>query len=391
MKSLVKNQSNLEIVAQHATILKMQADMASACLQQGLKLTTTVGREEGAGLPYLQYAIAFNSNEPVVFHGQARQPDEPHYLAMFDLIKGKMVSEVFPPTIRSVQKEPEEGSNTPVVEPISYWKRHLVVEHDITTRDPDPKASQTDGLHKVGKQAIWVGYDSKSQELVRVVEGTANSEPENVDRVQYMEMGPRGVVVIVIYKDTKTLVEGQQGTFAESLKTAITGFQESKQSIGTLDQTASTLGGASLSSGPDASLSSATAHSSAAAAPVASLSTIDLSGMAVRKPALKEALNRLTKSKPPAIIDLPVTIKLVDLTRTMCVTDMEKMLRVAKEVGVKRAVAGTKLNQDQAKAIAAKFGFRVRLLTEDGGMIATKTSAAKKVPVKKPATKRTKS
>ncbi|BAS04932.2 hypothetical protein [Ralstonia phage RSF1] len=390
MKSLVKNQSNLEIVAQHATILKMQADMASACLQQGLKLTTTVGREEGAGLPYLQYAIAFNSNEPVVFHGQARQPDEPHYLAMFDLIKGKMVSEVFPPTIRSVQKEPEEGSNTPVVEPISYWKRHLVVEHDITTRDPDPKASQTDGLHKVGKQAVWVGYDSKSQELVRVTEGTANSEPENVDRVQYMEMGPRGVVVIVIYKDTKTLVEGQQGTFAESLKTAITGFQASKQSNGTLDQTASTLGGASLSSGPDASLSSATAHSSAAAAPVASLSTIDLSGMAVRKPALKEALNRLTKAKPPAIIDLPVTIKLVDLTRTMCVTDMEKMLRVAKEVGVKRAVAGTKLNQDQAKAIAAKFGFRVRLLTEDGGMIATKTPAAKKVPVKKPATKRTK-
>lgn len=396
MKSLEKNQSNLDIVAQHATILKMQADLASACLSQGLKLTTVVGREEGAGLPYLQYAIAFNSNEPVVFHGQARQPDESHYLTMFDLIKGKMVSEIFPPTIRSVQQEPEEGSNTPVEVPVSYWKRHLVVEHDITTRDPDPKASQTDGLHKVAKRAEWVGYGSNSQEVVRVVEGAFNSEPENVERVQYMEMGPRGTVVVVIYKDTRRLAEGQQGTFAESLKTAMAGFQQSGQTNGTQDMTASSSAGAAMASLPDVALSSGSMASSAAAAPVSSLSTLDLSGMAVKgtpaaTTALDLAIKRLTAARKKKLtVDIPKSIRLEHLVRTMDIVEHSLAIRVAEDVGVKNPTMSSRLGQKQAAAFAEKFGFTTRLMTEGGGTIETKKVSTKKVPVKKPATKRAK-
>ena len=276
MKSLDKNQDKQETVALHASVISMQTHLTAACLKQGLKISTTISQNDG-DVPVLSYAIAFNTDEPVVFTGQARSAQEPHYQTMFELIHGRMVSEIFPPTIRTVKQDTDEGSNDPVEVPISYWKRRLVIEHDITVRDPDPKASQSDGLHMLARKSVWVGYNTKSEEIIRVDEGSANFAPETVERVQYMELGPRGVVVIVIYKDTVRLVQGQQGTFAEALKTAQAGFEPA----------GATSAGTSLSSAPTVSLSSlGTAGSSAASSgTVAPISNIDISAMSLAKKA----------------------------------------------------------------------------------------------------------
>lgn len=399
MKSLNKNISNPEAAARIATILSMQQQLSLACLRQNLKLTTTVGHDEHQSLPYLQYTIGFNTNEPPIFHGQARSAQEQHYAMMFELINGKMVNEAFPPTIRSVQQEPEDGSNTPVEVPISYWKRRLVVEHDVTERDPDPKASQTDGLHKVSSSTVWVGYDTKQKEIIRVYEGTANENPDQVDRIQYMELGPIGNVVVVIFKDTKILTEGQQGTFAEGLKTAQAGFAEAGQTQGGTDLSTSSGAGMAIMSGPVAS----TAASSGGVTPV---SKLDLSGMMFGKKSplpegseLQKAIDRLAgaRRKQPTI-EIPKTIKLDQLVRSMGIIEHALVIRMAAGVGLKNPTMTSKLTQKQAAAFAEKFGFKVTLLGESGAT-ATTTAAkkpskasvpVKKTPVKKPAVKRTK-
>lgn len=398
MKSLNKNANTPEVTGQFATVVSMQQQLAFACLRQGLKLTTTIGREEGAALPYLQYAIAFNSDEPTVFHGQARSAQEPHYAMMFELINGKMVNEVFPPTIRSVKMEPEEGSNTPVEVPVSYWKRRLVVEHDITTRDPDPKASQSDGLHKVSSKAVWVGYDTKQKEIIRVEEGNANENPENVDRVQYMEVGPLGMVVVVIFKDTKVLTEGQQGTFAEGLKTAMAGFAEGGQTEGGADISSSSGAGMAVMSGLDVSLaSSETVAPTSAAVGISPVSKLDLSKMAVKPDSeLKKAISRLAGvGKKQPTIDIPKTIKVEQLMRSLGVVEHALFIRMVAGSGVQNPMMSTRLNQKQAQFVAEKFGYKVTLLGEGGASsTTTKAPVAKKAasrasaPVKKPAAKR---
>lgn len=316
MKSLDKNQDKQETVALHAAVISMQTHLTAACLKQGLKISTTISQNDG-DVPVLSYAISFNTDEPVVFTGQARSAQEPHYQTMFELIHGRMVSEIFPPTIRTVKQDTDEGSNDPVEVPISYWKRRLVIEHDITVRDPDPKASQSDGLHMLARKSVWVGYNTKSEEIIRVDEGSANFAPETVERVQYMELGPRGMVVIVIYKDTVRLVQGQQGTFAEALKTAQAGFEPA----------GATSAGASLSSAPTVSLSSlGTAGSSAASSgAVAAISNIDISAMSLAKKAdikpdseLGKAIARLSDrtasgSIRPAHLSIAMTDKIVSI------------------------------------------------------------------------------
>uniref|UniRef100_A0AAU7PF27 Uncharacterized protein n=1 Tax=Burkholderia phage vB_BgluM-SURPRISE13 TaxID=3159457 RepID=A0AAU7PF27_9VIRU len=395
MKSLEKNQANPEVNAQFATVLSMQQHLSAACLKQGLKISTTISRVDG-DLPVLQYAISFNTNEPVVFTGQARSAQEPHYQTMFDLIHGRMVSEVFPPTVRSVQREPAEGSNTPIEEPVSYWKRRLVVEHDITTRDPDPKASQTDGLHMVARKSVWCGYNTKSEEIIRIEEGAANFEPEKVDRIQYMELGPRGMVVIVIFKDTIRLVQGQQGTFAEALKTAQTGFEDY----------AETSGSSTMASGPSVSLSSlgVSGSSSASSGGITTISSLDLSGMSLTgvaqkrgidpSSALGQAIKRLSKGKTQPTIDIPKTMRLELLARAMSQhaevpADTEAVvLRAASEIGIKNPTLSSRLNQRQAVVIAEKFGYKVNCLTDGGSATKTKT-VVKKPAGPKAAAKRT--
>lgn len=390
MKSLNKNITSPEASAQIVTILSMQQQLALACLRQNLKLSTSVGHEEGKDLPYLQYTISFNTNEPPVFHGQARSAQEPHYATMFELINGKMVNETFPPTQRTVQLDTDEGSAAASEVAISYWKRRLVVEHDITTRDPDPKASQTDGLHKVASKAVWVGYDTKQREIVRIEEGTTNENPENVDSVQYMNVGQLGTVVIVIFKDTRRLTEGEQGTFAEGLKTAMTGFSQGGQSEGSADLSASSGGGAVLMSPPQAALSS-----SASSGSVAAISKLDLSGMAVKSPTLKEAISRLSKAKRNPTAWIPKTMNLTTLQQILKVAEPSVIIRIAAEVGVKAPTMRSRIGQEKAKLIAEKFGYKAVLMGEDGATAETTTKApAKKAtsrasaPVKKPAGKR---
>lgn len=380
MKNLDKNQSNPVFVAQHQQILRMQQELASACLAQGLKLTSTVGREEGS-VPYLQYAIAFNTDEPVVLHGQARQPNEQHYQTMFELINGGMVSEIFPPAIRTVPLDTDADGKGPTEEAISYWKRRLIVEHDITQRDPDPKASRTDGLHKVFSQTAWCGYNTKSEEIIRVTDGSANPGAANVDRVQYMEMGPRGTVVVVIYKDTQVLVAGQQGTFAEALKTAQVGFE----------QEGATSGGATLGTAPVTSLSlAASGASSASAGAISPISTLDLSGMGLKgvakaldpNSALGKAVSRLSKGKPQPTYEAPLSCKLDQLIRSLGLLGSEVALRVATDMGVKNVSLSSKLNQDQIVTFAERFGFKVTRLDKGGAKATTTKAATPKLSVK---------
>ncbi|YP_009212978.1 hypothetical protein AVU38_gp129 [Ralstonia phage RSL2] len=377
----------------------MQQQLSLACLRQNLKLTTTIGHEEGQALPYLQYTIGFNTNEPPVFHGQARSAQEQHYAMMFEFINGHMVNETFPPTVRTVQQEPENGSNTPVEVHISYWKRRLVVEHDITVRDPDPKASQTDGLHKAASSTVWVGYDTKQREIIRVHEGTFNANPDLVDRVQYMEVGPIGRVVVVIFKDTKILSEGQQGTFAEGLKTAQAGFAERGQSEASVDLSMSSGGGMAIMSGPMATLADTpVAHSSGAAASVSLDPSKLVLGTKTPIPEgseLQKAISRLAGiNKKQPTIDIPKSIKLEQLVRSMGVIEHALVIRMAAGVGLKNPTMTSKLTQKQAAAFAEKFGFKVTLLGEGGATATTAKKPSKvsvpykKAIVKKPAVKR---
>lgn len=413
MKSLEKNQPNPNTIAQHMNILAMQQKLGFECLKQGLRLNTTIGREQDAQRPYLQYHISFNSNEPVVFSGQAYDTDDAHFQAMLSLVSGKMVSEIFPPTIRTVQREPENDSNVPVEVPISYWKRRLVVEHDITMRDPDPKASRTDGLHKVSSNMVWVGYNTKGEEIVRVADGSPNKEPENVVRVQYMEMGQRGTVVVVIYKDTRRLREGEEGTLSEHFKTVIGASQDTEPPQGTMDETACSSGGFTVASPADVSLASRGTSTSTGSF----TAPIDLSKILLDKKQpidpnseLGKAVKRLPKitgggsvtndtgkaenPKTPARrkkvkIEIPKTIKVSALIKIVSeATEISLnagtlVADAAKQCGIKVLRTGMTIDQSVAKSIIEKLGYQPVLLSEGGGAFVTTKPAAKKTVVKR--------
>jgi len=401
LKSLVKNHSSFGLNLQNQGVQNMQRKLVDACLGQGLKITTVIGYDDSKKQAYLHYQIAFNSDEPTVFSGQANHETDQHYCAMLDLVNGRMVSEIFPPTIRSVSQEGE--GNAIVDVPVAYWKRRLIAEHDITLRDPDPKSSMTDGLHKVRSSTAWVGFNSNGEEIARVFDGSANKDPESVERVQYMELGPRGTVVVVLYKDTKSLKEGEQGTLSEHLKTTLEAMYGPSKTQDDQSETTSTAGCFATPSPPDVSLSSqgAAASSSAASAPAIDISKIagvDLSRMSLegtmtnKDPKLVDAVNRLASSKKSKKLDIPYVTTLRALARRMgAVTDLipnetEAMIRVAKEVGMKNPVLSSRVGQKQAASIVEKFGFKPVLLTGAGSI--EKTTAAKKTVVKKPAASR---
>lgn len=157
-----------------------------------------------------------------------------------------------------------------------------------------------------------------------------------------------------------------------------------------------------IMSSPQATLASEAgpvAHSSAASGGVVVPSKLDLSKMALGKKTplpegseLAKAIKRLSGvGKKQPVIDIPKTIKLEQLVRSMGIIEHALVIRMAAGVGLKNPMMSSKLNQKQAAAFAEKFGFKVTLLGEGGATATTTTKKAASrasVPVKKTATKR---
>lgn len=189
MKVVNKNQSSVISIMAHRPMLTLQQLLASSCLRQGLVLESRIGTDEKG--VFLSYSVGY-ADEGALINGTARSEKEPHFLATLSMIEGKMVSELFPPAVRSVQQEPKEGSNVPEEVNISYWKRLLISETDVTQREAATDHS---------KQGVWVGFDSSGKEIIRVKDGTLNAGSELVDHIQWPVLGARGSCVVVLYRN----------------------------------------------------------------------------------------------------------------------------------------------------------------------------------------------
>lgn len=199
MKTFQKNQPIAKIMHESAVILAMQTNMTRLCIQQDLRLTTVIGVEVvgDTSVPYMGYQIRYNDDDRILFSGQARTMEDQHYMHLLSIIKGEMVSEIFPPSIRTVT----DANGKP--ETISYWKRFMTVEHDITSVDhisSTSKPTDEEILSKIRRHSSWYGYNSNGAAIACIKDGTKNDFPASVDRIQHTQLGPRGNCVIVIFK-----------------------------------------------------------------------------------------------------------------------------------------------------------------------------------------------
>jgi hypothetical protein len=207
LKSLDKNITSHDKITSFMVVQSMQGRMASAALTNGLSLSTTVGLDD-KGIPYLGYAVKYHGEDRAVFHGQARLPNDPHYAFVMQMLVGAVVSEVCPPAMRK----------TPGGEIVSYWKRNLTIEHDITVMEHADTEAKTDPLDKVRRITSWIGYNPKGVEVIRVQEGTANEGYQEIERVQFLSMGGRGNVAAVIFKGDNIPTSFETTTLGDSIK-----------------------------------------------------------------------------------------------------------------------------------------------------------------------------
>jgi hypothetical protein len=209
LKSLDKNISDQARIVAFMVVQSMQGRMTQAALYNGMTLSSTVGLDE-KGVPYLGYAIKYHHEDRTVFRGQARNPQDQHYAFIMQALAGSVVSEICPPALR----EAKVGDET---ETIAYWKRSLTFEHDVTVVEHSERETAADPLEKVRRTSAWVGYNSKNVEIIRVSEGSSNPGYEQIERVQFVDMGPRGTVAAVIFKDT-VYKPGKEKSLGDAIK-----------------------------------------------------------------------------------------------------------------------------------------------------------------------------
>lgn len=175
MKTINKN--NKENVHMFRRLTALQSTMMLACLEQGLNLSSNIMQDSTGGWVFT-YGVGFHNDGRVVFAGQAQAADDEHYNYIMALIRGEMVSELTPPSMK--------------IDGVSYWKRHLITDVDVT--DLNPQAVKKTPAVK----SIWVGYHENGNEMVRIVDGTKNRDVQKVGRIEYVNVPTRGLCVFVV-------------------------------------------------------------------------------------------------------------------------------------------------------------------------------------------------
>lgn len=178
MKTIIKN--NHDVLRTFYKLAELQSNMMVACLKSGLNLASTIAKNP-AGIWAFNYGVGFYNDPRMIFTGSAQEVGEPHYEHVMMLIRGEMVSELFPPA------QP--------LEMVSYWKRHLITDIDVTD------TSYNDGKANPAVKSLWVGYTEKGMEIVRVPDGARNNYYDAIARVEYVHIPSRGICVFVVRKD----------------------------------------------------------------------------------------------------------------------------------------------------------------------------------------------
>lgn len=178
MKSIIKNNTN--DMLSFIQLTELQSAMMIECLKSGLNLSSTIAKDP-SGVWTFNYGVGFVNDHRIVFNGSARKPNEPHYCHIMALIRGTMVSELFPPA------DP--------LKMVAYWKRHLITDIDVTDTAYEGPTS------KAAVKSMWVGFTDRGLEIARVADGTNNPYYDTVARIEYTVIPTRGACVFVVRKD----------------------------------------------------------------------------------------------------------------------------------------------------------------------------------------------
>lgn len=321
MKVASKNQNTMISIMAHRPMLMLQQMLASSCLRQDLILESRIGRDEKG--VFLSYSVGYNG-EGAMINGTARNEKDPHFLAALAMIEGKMISELFPPAVRKVSQEDGEVD-------ISYWKRLLITEVDVTKRE---------GQEECTRQGVWAGFSSDGHEIIRVKDGGINQGCELVDHIQWPVLGARGSCVVVMYRNPEATPTQKVDEQALEGIGALTGAVV-KAAVS--DSSAST---AATSTSPAVSLSNVQVDTS---------KTLGAMQAATRK--VGEATRKAVTAKPAA--KKPAAKKTVqEQRREAAVKEAEQLRKAsapAKKTPAKKAPAAAKTTaRDQAGAAKLK-------------------------------------
>lgn len=188
MRRIIKHLDTHDFLGAYHKLDTVQTRLTRACLQAGLRLTATTEYVIDGGFT-LHYDVSYSGEVGSIFSGNLVIGDEYNVGRLLDILSGKLTSEVCPPAIQSIPREDDAP------EIVSYWRRRLIVEQDIThvgSRKEQTTAAQS---------AAWIGFNAKGLEIVRVVDGSRNHDVGMIKRVQYVDMGNGDVVVAVMYHD----------------------------------------------------------------------------------------------------------------------------------------------------------------------------------------------
>lgn len=194
MKNLIKNSKDKNLMMSTLLIQQMANQLIHVCTANGLvaALTSSVDKQ---GVPTLAYAIKYTEDGDAIFNGKATSATDAHYAMTMDAIRGRIISELCPPAMRTAK--PEKFGDSHVV--ISYWKRILIVEQNITNQHVAARAA-TDEIIKTKREAVWIGLSAKNEEAIRVPEGGFNEGWEKIERIEFVHMGPLGMVAAVVFR-----------------------------------------------------------------------------------------------------------------------------------------------------------------------------------------------
>jgi plasmid maintenance system antidote protein VapI len=195
MKSLTKNARDNNLMMSAILIQQMASQLIHVGATNGL-VVTMASEVDKNGKPALSYAVRYSEDGDPVFNGKASSDKDAHFQITLDAMRGRIVSELCPPALTEVKPAGFGDS----FEKISYWKRVLTVEQNITNQQS--KASRKDDeFVKTKRAACWVGYNTKNVECIRVEEGSANIGWEKIDRIEFVDLGPVGMVAAVVIRD----------------------------------------------------------------------------------------------------------------------------------------------------------------------------------------------
>lgn len=131
--------------------------------------------------PLVRFSITNQGESKPLITAQARTSSDDIIKTIIEMMNGKMVTEVFPPSMLKIGN----------VE-VNYWKRLMVTTQDITEKENPGKSVN---------MAVWGGYNAENKEVFRIPEGSPNPEAHMVEFFRVVQMGAMGTVVIPMRTD----------------------------------------------------------------------------------------------------------------------------------------------------------------------------------------------